>query len=146
MNGRDNSLRHLLPGVILIALGFLFLADKFDLINFRWFFRTWWPTLFILFGVLQLINRPQRPVGGLILLTLGVIFQIDRLDYFPWWNMHRLWPVILIVIGVALLITRLNPGSFGRPGGGSGPSSFSGGPTSPGGSGPAPVSGMEVKS
>lgn len=139
MNERDNSLRHLLPGVILIALGMLFLADKFNLIQFTWVFRTWWPTLLIGFGVLQLINRPNRPVGGLILLTLGVIFQIDRLDYFPWWSMHRLWPVILIVIGVALLITRLNRGSFGPPSGGSGPSNFSGsGPSSLGDIGAKP--------
>lgn len=146
MNGRDNSLRHLLPGVILIALGFLFLADKFDLISFRWFFRTWWPTLLIGMGVLQLINRPQRPMGGLILLTMGVIFQVSRLRLFEWWNMGRMWPVILIVIGVALLVARLNHGSFGKPSGGSWPSSFTGGPTNTGESGPAPVSGMEVKS
>ena len=137
MNGRDNSLRHLLPGVILIALGVLFLADKFFFINFTWFFRTWWPTLLIAFGVLQLINRPQRPVGGLILLALGVIFQVDRLDFFPWWNMHQLWPVILIVIGAAMLIARLNRGSFGAPRD-SGDAGFSGGP--------ANVSGNEIKS
>jgi uncharacterized membrane protein len=137
MNERDNSLRHLLPGVILIALGVLFLADTFHLITFRWFFHTWWPTLLILFGVLQLINRPHRPVGGLILVTLGVIFQVDRLAYFPWWSMHRLWPVILIVIGVAMLFARLHRGSFGPPRDG-GPSNFGGGP--------ANVSGSEIKS
>ncbi len=112
MESRDNALRNILPGLILIILGVLFLADKFYYINFSWYFRTWWPTLLIAFGVLQLTNRPHRPVGPLILIALGVIFQIDRLDVFPWWNMHRLWPVILIVIGAGMLIARLQP----RPG------------------------------
>jgi cell wall-active antibiotic response 4TMS protein YvqF len=138
MDERDNSLRHLLPGIILIALGALFLADKFNLIQFTWIFRTWWPTLLIGLGVLQLINRPHRPVGGLILLTMGVIFQVSRLHLFDWWNMGRMWPVILIVIGVALLIARLNHGSFGTP-----PSS---GPPNIGGSGPSNFSNQEVKS
>lgn len=107
MNERDNSWRNLLPGMVLVALGVLFLADKFYFINFYWYFRTWWPLLLIGFGVLSLLNHPHRPVGPFVLITIGVILQVDRLDYFPWWSMHRMWPVILIVIGVAMLIARL---------------------------------------
>ena len=109
MNGRNNAWRNLLPGIILIALGVLFLADRFFYINFSWYFRTWWPTLLIAFGVLQLMNRPHRPVGALILIGIGAIFQVDRLGFFPWWSMHHMWPVILIVIGAAMLIARLQP-------------------------------------
>lgn len=139
MNERDNAWRNLLPGLILIILGGLFLAEKFSYINFSWYFHTWWPMLLIGFGVLCLLNRPYRPVGGLILIGLGVIFQVDRLDYFSWWNMHRLWPVILIVIGVGMLVARLQRGAFGPPRGGSGPSNL-------GSSGPSNLDSMEVKS
>ena len=138
MNERDNAWRNLLPGVVLIALGLLFLADRFYYINFSWFFRTWWPMLLIGFGVLQLVNRPHRPIGGLILIALGVIFQVDRLDYFSWWSMRRLWPVILIVIGVGMLVARLQRSAFGSP--------PSGGPPSTGASGPSNFGSMEVKS
>ena len=41
-------------------------------------------------------------VGGLILITLGVIFLVDR--FFPWIDFSDLWPLLLIVAGVALLI------------------------------------------
>jgi uncharacterized membrane protein len=112
MDQRESAVRNLLPGLILIALGALFLADKFFSVNFAWYYRTWWPTLLIAFGLLRLIERPHRPVGALILIGLGVMFQVDRLDVLSWWRMHRMWPVILIVIGVALLISRLQP----RPG------------------------------
>jgi hypothetical protein len=115
MNERDNAWRNLLPGLILIILGGLFLADKFFYLNFSWYFRTWWPLLLIAFGLLQLANRPRRPVGAFVLLTIGVIFQVDRLDYFSWWSMHQMWPLILIAIGVALMLGRFQRRPDGTP-------------------------------
>ena len=115
MDERNNAWRNLLPGLVMIILGGLFLADKFFYINFSWYFRTWWPLLLIAFGVLQLANRPRRPVGPFVLITVGVIFQVDRLDYFSWWSMHQMWPLILIAIGVALMIGRFTRHSNGTP-------------------------------
>lgn len=40
--------------------------------------------------------------GGLILLGLGLFFLIQ--NFFPLWDIARLWPVILIIIGLAILI------------------------------------------
>ncbi|MCL4523669.1 MAG: DUF5668 domain-containing protein [Acidobacteria bacterium] len=120
MHERNDAWRNLLPGVVLIVLGGLFLAEKFSYLNFSWYFRTWWPLLLIAFGALQLVSRPHRPVGALVLITIGVIFQVDRLDLFYWWNMHQMWPLILIVIGLGLMICRFQrrpaetpPGSVG---------------------------------
>jgi hypothetical protein len=115
MNERDNAWRNLLPGVILILLGGLFLADKFFYLNFSWYFRTWWPLLLIVFGLLQLANRPRRPVGPFVLITVGVIFQVDRLDLFSWWSMHQMWPLILIAIGLGLMICRVQRRPSGTP-------------------------------
>ncbi len=41
-------------------------------------------------------------IGGLVLITLGVLFMADEL--IPQVNFGDLWPVILIVIGLGLLI------------------------------------------
>ncbi len=106
MNGRDTAWRHLLPGVILILLGGIFLADKFFFFDAAWYLRTWWPLLLIAFGVFQLLNRPQHWVGPFILIALGVIFQVDRLDVLPWWRFRDLWPLVLIAIGAAMIFTR----------------------------------------
>lgn len=43
--------------------------------------------------------------GGLILITLGILFLIDR--FVPQVNFGDLWPVILIVIGITLLVRTL---------------------------------------
>jgi phage shock protein C len=47
--------------------------------------------------------RDSRRVGGLILVGLGMLFLLQT-----WFNfeMGRLWPVILIVIGVSILAGR----------------------------------------
>lgn len=51
-------------------------------------------------------NNPNRPgrgalIGGLVLITLGVLFLLDRL--LPNIDFTDYWPVILIVIGLALI-------------------------------------------
>ncbi|MGB8656936.1 MAG: PspC domain-containing protein [Candidatus Zixiibacteriota bacterium] len=43
---------------------------------------------------------------GLALIFLGLIFLLNSL--FPWFHLHYLWPVILIVIGIALLVKGRN--------------------------------------
>jgi hypothetical protein len=96
-------------GIVLIALGTLFLLDRFWILDFSRFFRIWWPSLMILWGVVMLFTcRGRRLTGPLVLITLGVIFQIERLDLFYWWRMRQMWPLILIAVGVGLLISRLS--------------------------------------
>jgi hypothetical protein len=40
--------------------------------------------------------------AGIILVLLGGFFLLDNL--LPWFDLGRLWPLVLIVIGVALLV------------------------------------------
>jgi len=57
-------------------------------------------------------ENPQKPnqeskfkgnlIGGLVLITLGAIFLVDQ--FVPRIDFGDLWPIILIVIGVALLV------------------------------------------
>jgi len=44
-------------------------------------------------------------IGGLVLITLGVLFLAD--EFIPHISFGDLWPVILIVIGAGLLINSL---------------------------------------
>jgi phage shock protein C len=52
---------------------------------------------------------PKRNTGGVIagmvLILMGGIFLLHQLDVFSFWEMHRFWPVILVVIGIALIIS-----------------------------------------
>lgn len=54
-------------------------------------------------------KQPQAPkehgkgslIGGIILITLGILFLLDR--FLPRIDFGDLWPVILIVAGILLL-------------------------------------------
>jgi hypothetical protein len=42
----------------------------------------------------------NAPVGAIILIAIGGLFLLDNIGLFDFHWFHRLWPVILIVIGV----------------------------------------------
>ncbi|MGE5401336.1 MAG: PspC domain-containing protein [Ignavibacteriales bacterium] len=44
----------------------------------------------------------RKPVFGLILIIVGMIFLAER--FFPYFEVHHFWPLILVAIGVGLLL------------------------------------------
>jgi len=108
MSEKEKPIAHFVAGIVLIALGVLFLLDRAYVIQFARFFEMWWPSLLILWGVVILTaSRCRRWTGALVLITLGLIFQGERLHWAYWWEMERLWPVLLIAIGISILARRI---------------------------------------
>jgi hypothetical protein len=91
-------------GIILLVTGAFFLLANFDLINIRLRdLRRFWPLILIALGISQLARSQSRNLtGGLILLGLGVYFQLSALDLIDL-TLWQLWPVILIVIGIGMV-------------------------------------------
>jgi len=52
--------------------------------------------------------RTSAPTGAIVLIILGVLFLLDNLNLFEFNWAHRLWPIILIVIGGWLFAKRWN--------------------------------------
>jgi hypothetical protein len=50
----------------------------------------------------------NRPVGPIILIALGALFLLNNFDWFPFHFIWRLWPLILISVGVLLFRNRLS--------------------------------------
>ena len=50
------------------------------------------------------------PRGGIFLIFLGLLFLIDELDIF-YVGFHRLWPLILIFLGIMFLFPRGSKGA-----------------------------------
>ncbi len=67
------------------------------------------------FGAGERADFNKVPVGAVVLIGLGVLFLLNTLGLFHAYWIHRLWPLILIGIGVWLFIKRVSPpGSAAR--------------------------------
>ncbi len=44
-----------------------------------------------------------RMVIGLMLLTFGLIFLLQNFNIFPFIDLSKLWPLILVILGLAIL-------------------------------------------
>lgn len=53
----------------------------------------------------------RAPIGPIILIVLGILFLLDSLHFIPLSELGRFWPVLLIVIGVAMLYSRMTAAS-----------------------------------
>jgi hypothetical protein len=51
-------------------------------------------------------RRGGAPVGAIILIVLGVLFMLDSVDMFNFSWLGRLWPLLLIGLGIHLFIRR----------------------------------------
>ena len=47
-------------------------------------------------------EKNRRILGGIIVIAIGLIFLLNSL--FPWVGWGRLWPVILIAVGIIIMI------------------------------------------
>ena len=98
-----SSISGLLPGLILILIGVLFLLSNYGLLRGEWwqYFLVALGVIFLVEAWIQYINpatrRPRigRIIAGLVLITVGLIFLFDSTQW---------WPLILIVIGIILSV------------------------------------------
>ncbi len=53
-------MRNLFWGLVLITLGVLFLLDNMEIVDFSYLIRTYWPVIFILWGIHVLLRKKQQ--------------------------------------------------------------------------------------
>ena len=47
-------------------------------------------------------EKNRRIFGGIIVIAVGLIFLLN--GFFPWVGWNKLWPVILIAVGITIMI------------------------------------------
>src|SRR5579863_115455 len=86
--------------VVFIAVGSVLLLEKLGYLPYG-FAIHFWPMIFVVIGIVKLVYAGGRPTG-LVLIALGVILQLNEMG-FTHLNFWDLWPVLIIVAGVAML-------------------------------------------
>ena len=97
---------HITGGLILVAIGVLFLLGNLNIVHSSYWI-SYWPVILIVIGLVQVVDSTSSSgrVGGGVLLVVGGLFLADNLGYinFPIWD---LWPLILIGVGLMMLWNR----------------------------------------
>ena len=88
-------------GILVIAIGVLFLVDKTGIAELDSLLE-WWPSLIILYGAWRLVaNRFRSLFWPILLIAIGAFFQLGELGFDV--NLSDYWPVALIAIGILIL-------------------------------------------
>lgn len=94
-------------GVILIGLGTIFLLDNLGYVDS---FRVWeyWPVVLIGFGLASLFAPRDAgdPAAGAVMTAVGTFFLLRKLDVIDW-RFRDVWPMFLVLAGVALIARAL---------------------------------------
>ncbi|WP_394779170.1 LiaI-LiaF-like domain-containing protein [Undibacterium sp.] len=105
--GADYDVRqHLVWGVTLIAIGFIFLCDRLDLIDMDvqalWHL---WPAALGVYGVADIVfaKRPAHVLKGVYHIALA-FWLYACLENLWGWTFGNTWPMILIAWGISVLL------------------------------------------
>ena len=114
----------LIAGGLLLLVGALFVLQNLGLVRAGQF-GDYWPLFLVWIGLTRMLGpaRARHFASGLVILGLGVFFQLDRLDVI-WVPMRHFWPLLLVVVGFGLIADSLI--SRRRAGGGVAPTSQAG--------------------
>ena len=99
-------------GIIVVIVGSLLMASNLGYLPYQWrhiFFS--WQMLLIAFGVVNLVSRESKTTG-LILISIGSFFLLPDLFDFSFNFIRLFWPLLLIVVGLSLILTKGHTGTW----------------------------------
>lgn len=103
----------LVIGVFVILIGLAFTLDNFGLPlgdTLRTVLVKGWPVVFVLAGLARLAE--SRDLGGFIWLMVGTALLLDNVGLV---DLHRLWPLGLVMLGAFLVWRAFVPPCAPRP-------------------------------
>jgi hypothetical protein len=104
MASRKNPDGRIIAGLFLIVIGVLFLLDQLGKLDFGSIVSRYWPLFLILIGLWQLVSNSFRNIAGpLLLILIGVILQLGKLEILGRIGWHYIWPLLIILLGLWIL-------------------------------------------
>ncbi len=99
-------------GLFLMGFGVVVLMHNLGVLGFEAMWRLW-PAVFILGGLIKLVNRGILSVGAHVELTIGSILLAGFNGYAP--EAERFWPLGLVWVGLVVLVKAMLPKPLPEP-------------------------------
>lgn len=93
-------------GVFLIIAGVLLFLNEMNLLDFGDLFSLYWPSILIILGLIGLLSRDSSKISNLVLIAIGLFFQLRKLGYINVSIWQVFWPSILIIIGLNIIFQK----------------------------------------
>lgn len=100
--------RRSILGLLVIAVGVLLFLGAMGQIDAGEIFSKGWPAILIVIGLFSFFENSSSRVFGVIMIIVGVFYQLKVLDIFfqdvEIWMF--IWPTIIIIVGLFLIFPR----------------------------------------
>jgi len=98
--------RHVAFGIIVMALGLLFLMDKLEIVQ-QAVLGLLWPGVFVAWGFKRIVwpSRPGREIGGVWIALTGGLLMLDQLSIV---RLRESWPLFVIIGGMLMIFRALD--------------------------------------
>jgi hypothetical protein len=98
--------------ILLITVGAIILLSNLGVLGDDIWENIWrfWPVILIAIGLDSLFRRNEI-AGPVFMIGLGAVFLLSSLGFIGWgmWDiLWRLWPVLLVAVGLEIIIGRRN--------------------------------------
>ena len=100
------SLTRTIIGLLIVVVGASFLLTNLNILPFDVGIAQWWPLFIVAGGVVMLLSDVRNYLWALLVIGLGVLFQLKQfgiVDVNPW---QLFWPAIIIALGVSVMTSR----------------------------------------
>jgi predicted membrane protein len=106
--GGPNPLGGMFIGLVVVAVGVLFLLRNVGVLYFDDLWQ-YWPVILIVAGISKLANTHSATsvTSGIIIGGIGTVFLLKNLGYIYGNIWEYLWPGILIAVGLSILVKHL---------------------------------------
>ena len=105
INFKEKRTNGYLIATLFIIVGILFLLRNLGMIDPSLFdLLVSWPMLLVVSGIFTIFHR--NPVGGMLLVGVGVYFLFPQLNWITNDFLRVYWPLGLILLGLVIMLKR----------------------------------------
>jgi hypothetical protein len=94
----------LATGILMIAVGTLFMLDRLDIADFGDTIRSYWPLIVVAVGATRLVKGEVW--GGVWLIVVGAWLQMAHMHIFGL-TFSSSWPLLIIAVGAGMILRTL---------------------------------------